>query len=142
MVGEAFAGLSALKSAFDLARGLKDIDDATRRNAAVIELQEKLLIGRAVQADLLERMRTLEEKVASFDTWEVEKKRYELTRFGTGFAYSVRPEAQGDEPPHQICANCFARGNKSFLAQVPNNLARQHLGMGTAHRCSECKAEV
>jgi hypothetical protein len=43
MAGEIFAGLSAIKTAFDIAKGLKDIDDATRRNAAVIELQEKIL---------------------------------------------------------------------------------------------------
>ena len=43
MVGEVFAGIGALKTAFDIAKGLKDIDDATRRNAAVIELQEKIL---------------------------------------------------------------------------------------------------
>ena len=41
MVGEALAGLSALKTAFDLAKGLKDITDVANRNAAVIELQEK-----------------------------------------------------------------------------------------------------
>lgn len=33
MVGEAVAGLGALKAAFDLARGLKEIDDATRRSS-------------------------------------------------------------------------------------------------------------
>jgi hypothetical protein len=41
MAAELIAGLGAIKTAFDLAKGLKDIDDATRRNAAVIELQEK-----------------------------------------------------------------------------------------------------
>ena len=41
MVAEIYGGISALKSAFDIAKGLKDIDDAARRNAAVIELQEK-----------------------------------------------------------------------------------------------------
>ena len=34
MVAEVFAGLGALKSAFDLARGLKDIGNATRRISA------------------------------------------------------------------------------------------------------------
>jgi hypothetical protein len=43
MVGEVFAGIGALKTAFDIAKGLKDIDDVARRNAAVIELQEKIL---------------------------------------------------------------------------------------------------
>jgi hypothetical protein len=42
MVAEILGGISALKSAFDIAMGLKDIDDAARRNTAVIELQEKI----------------------------------------------------------------------------------------------------
>ena len=89
MVGEAFARLSALKTAFDLAKGLKDIDDTARRNTAVIELQEKLLIAQSAQAELLERIRTLEEKVANFETWDTEKQRYELKPFGNAFAYET-----------------------------------------------------
>ena len=50
MVAEVFAGLSAIKTAFDLAKGLKDIDDATRRNAVIIELQEKILSARDAQS--------------------------------------------------------------------------------------------
>jgi len=50
VVGEVFAGLGALKTAFDIAKGLKDIDDAARRNAAVIELQEKILAAREAQS--------------------------------------------------------------------------------------------
>ena len=62
MVAEVFTGLSAIKTAFDLARGLKDIDDAARRNAAVIELQEKILAARETQSTLLERVSELEKK--------------------------------------------------------------------------------
>ena len=142
MVGETFAGLSALKTAFDIAKGLKDIDDATRRNAAVIELQKELLTAQATQSDLTERIRELEEKVRSFETWEAEKQRYKLEKFGAGFAYVLKPEMQGTEPPHQICANCYARGKKSFLAQIPQSTARSALGMGIGYRCTECKAEI
>jgi hypothetical protein len=142
MTGEVFAGLSAIKTAFDIAKGLKDIDDATRRNAAIIELQKELLAAQATQSDLVQRIGKLEEEVHRFETWEVEKQRYELNAFGTGFAYIVKPEARGTEPVHQICANCYARGKKSFLAVVPSNTARQALGMGTVYRCPECRAEI
>ena len=142
MVGEAFAGLSAIKTALDIAKGLKDIDDAARRNAAIIELQEKLLAAHAAQSDLTERIRELEEKVRSFETWEREKQRYQLQKFGNGFAYVLKPEMQKTETPHQICANCYARGKKSFLAMIPTNVARQTLGIGAVYRCSECKAEI
>src|SRR5262249_3392802 len=56
MVGEVFAGLGAIKTAFDIAKGLKDIDDAARRNAAVIELQEKILAAQQEQMALVERI--------------------------------------------------------------------------------------
>jgi hypothetical protein len=51
MVAEVFAGLGAFKTAFDIAKGLKDIDDATRRNAAVIELQEPRRTTSAICTD-------------------------------------------------------------------------------------------
>ena len=59
MVAEVFAGIGALKAAFDIAKGLKDIDDAARRNAAVIELQEKILSAQSAQSDLVQRIREL-----------------------------------------------------------------------------------
>ena len=67
MVGEVIAGLGALKTAFDLAKGLKDINDATIRNGAVIELQERILAGQQAQAALLEHIGTLEKEVAGFE---------------------------------------------------------------------------
>ncbi len=47
MVSEIFAGLGAFKTMFDIAKGLKDINDAAARNAAVVELQEKILAAQA-----------------------------------------------------------------------------------------------
>lgn len=118
MVGEVFAGLGALKTAFDIAKGLKDIDDATRRNAAVIELQEKILAAREAQSTLLDRVGELEENVASFETWDAEKQRYELKqliRSGPTFAYALKPDAQPPETFHCICASCYQRRIKSIL---------------------------
>src|SRR5258708_7911008 len=82
MVAEVFAGFGALKTAFDIAKGLKDIDDAARRNAAIIELQEKILSAEQSQSALIERVHDLEKEVAGFEQWEAEKKRYALTDFG------------------------------------------------------------
>ncbi len=62
---ELISSLGGLKAAFDLAKGLKDIDDARRRNAAVIELQEKILAAQQAQAALVERINELEKQVAS-----------------------------------------------------------------------------
>ena len=41
MVGEIFRGLSAIKTAFDMAQGLQNIHDAVTRDRAIIEPQKK-----------------------------------------------------------------------------------------------------
>jgi len=116
MVAEVFAGIGALKTAFDIAKGLKDIDDASRRNAAVIELQEKILSAQQSQSALVERVHDLEKEVAGFEKWEAEKQRYKLTDFGSNsFAYALKPEAANGEPPHRICPNCFEKRQKAIL---------------------------
>jgi hypothetical protein len=136
MVAEVFAGLSAIKTAFDLAKGLKDIDDATRRNAAVIELQEKILAAREAQSTLLERISELEKKVASFEAWESEKQRYELQDVWHGsLAYVIKESMRGPEPPHHICANCYQRGHKRILQP-------RMTGAGKELFCSECKTAI
>jgi hypothetical protein len=143
------AALSSLNAAKDIAQAMIGLRDSAAFQTKLLEFQSKLLdANRAAfaaqdeRAALLERIRALEEKVASFETWEAEKQRYELKPFGTGFAFVLKPEAQPTETPHQLCANCFARGDKSYLAKVPNNTARSALGMGIVYRCSVCKAEV
>jgi rubrerythrin len=108
MVAEVFAGLGAIKTAFDIAKGLKDIDDAARRNAAVIELQEKILAAHETQAALLDRVGELEKKVAGFETWERESQRYELKNVGFGgYAYVLKNTERGTAPPHWVCTNCY-----------------------------------
>jgi hypothetical protein len=136
-------GISVLKAAFDLAKGLKDLTDTARRNAAIIELQEKILTAQTAQSDAIDIVRMLEEKVASFETWEAEKKRYELKEFGRGaFAYALKPDAQGTEPAHQICPTCYESRRKSILQIVPGNNARTALGIRPIYRCPACKTEV
>lgn len=142
MVGEVFAGLGSIKTALDIVQGLKNLSDASARNRAVIELEEKLVAATQAQKALLNRIRELEEEVAGFETWDAEKDRYELKKFGHGVARLLKPEAQSGEPSHPICANCFEKRKKIFLQQVPTNVARQHLGMGSEWRCPECPTKI
>jgi hypothetical protein len=116
MAAEILAGLGALKTAFDLAKGLKDIDDAARRNAAVIELQEKILAAQEAQSTLVKHIDELEAKVTGYENWETEKKRYALTDFGgNSFAYALKPEEANGEPAHRICPNCYEKRQKAIL---------------------------
>jgi hypothetical protein len=132
MVAEIFAGVSSLKAAFDIAKGLKDIDDATRRNAAVIELQEKILSAQEAQASLVERVRALEAEVTSFEKWEAEKEKYEMQSIGWGaFAYVLKPQARGAAPPHWVCPNCFTN-KKISIIQFKDR------GQDHGHFCPAC----
>lgn len=116
MVAEVFAGLSAIKTAFDIAKGLKDIDDVARRNAAVIELQEKILTAQQTQSALVEKVGDLEKEVTRLKDWEADKQRYELTDIGSGVvALSVKAAMRNGEAFHRICADCAANGKKFYL---------------------------
>lgn len=138
MASELIAGLGAIKTAFDLAKGLKDIDDATRRNAAVIELQEKILSAQMAQATLIERVGDLEKEVTRFETWDTEKKKYELKELYSGFfCYILKEAEEAGEAAHAICANCYQRGSKSILQSNGEPQMFRH-----AWHCPACKTTV
>ncbi len=128
MVSEAIMGISALKSAFDLTKGLKDIDDRVRLNEARMELQEKILDAQQAQATLLEKVSNLEKEVAQLKAWEADKQRYKLTEMKAGvLAYTLKEGMENGEPPHSLCTNCYASNYKSFLVSAHWNPGRCHV---------------
>lgn len=137
MAAEFFAGLGALKSAFDLARGLKDLNDAAARNAVAVELGEKLLTAQHAQSTLLERVSGLEKEMTRLKAWDAEKERYQLTEVSPGvFAYTVKPGMEAGEPFHMLCANCYQHNEKSLLQAT-----QEHRKARRVHRCPRCQAE-
>ena len=138
MVAEVFAGLSSLKAAFDIAKGLKDIDNAANRNAAVIELQEKILGAQSAQAELIERVGDLEKEVARLKAWDTEKQNYELQAIGGGtVAFMLKPDARGTAPPHWLCPNCYGENKKSFYQPTGNTIQRANV-----YKCQGCQGAV
>jgi hypothetical protein len=134
MVGEVFAGLSAIKTALDLAKGLKDIDDATRRNAAVIELQEQILDAQSEQATLVDHVRELKTRVAQLEAWDADKERYILTDLGgRHFAYALKDSMANGEPLHHLCTQCYSDNIKSILQTEDRQPGRCRVL--TCHRC-------
>jgi hypothetical protein len=118
MVAEIFAGLSVFKTMFDLAKALKDTDDAVKRNSAVSDLWEQIFTAQTRYTAAIDRVTELEEKLANFETWDTESKRYELKqliRGGPTFAYALKSDAQPPEPFHCICATCYQCRLKSIL---------------------------
>src|ERR1700733_2995673 len=101
-------GLGIFKALYDSAKAIKDINDATVRNAAVIELQEKILAARDAQSALLERVSELKKQVADFEKWESEKGNYEMHTLTSGsIVYRVKPNIEPARPPHYICSACY-----------------------------------
>lgn len=133
MVGEVFAGLSAIKTAFDMAKGLNDIHDATTRDRAIIELQKEILSAQSTQFALVERINTLEKEVAKFETWAAEEQQYELKDLGWGaFAFMLKPEARGAKPPHWVCTNCYGDRRISIIQHTAKR------SEGSSYSCPSC----
>lgn len=116
VVADTYAGLNAVKTAFDMARALKDIHDATERDRVVLDLQREILSAQEQQFALVRRVHELEQQVAKADAWEAEKKRYQLKDYGGGtFAYELKASDTTGEPNHRACAACFQSGKISVL---------------------------
>jgi Zn finger protein HypA/HybF involved in hydrogenase expression len=137
MPSEVFGGIAAFKAMMDIAKALKDMDSAASRNAAVIDLQEKIFSAHAAQTALLEKVGELEAKVAGFEKWEGEKQRYEMKQLAPGFvAYVLKEPERLTAPPHAICTNCYERGFKSVLQSNGEIRVHDH-----AFICPACKAK-
>jgi hypothetical protein len=142
MVAEVLGGISAFKAMFDMAKSLKDINDATVRDRAVIELQKEILGAQVAQAALVERVSYLEKEMTRFETWDAEKQRYELKQVAPGaFAYSVKPGARGAEPAHWICAACYQNRKKFVLQEMPMRVP-QAGGLVSLWACPACSAKI
>jgi hypothetical protein len=116
VVAETLAGFSSIKTAFDMAKALKDIHDTTARDRAVIDLQREILAAQEQQFELIRRVHELEQQVARADGMEAEKRRYQLKDYGSGtFAYELKASEANGEPPHRACATCFQKGGISVL---------------------------
>jgi len=120
-------GLTSLKTAFDIAKAMKDIHDATTLNSKIIDLQSAIMdaqssaiTAREVHASQIGRIREIEEEIARLKAWERQKQNYELKQLGVGsLAYALKPEVTTGEPPHWLCANCYNHGKKAFLQLAP-----------------------
>jgi len=141
----AIAGaVSSLKSAIDITKALKDISDANLLQTKVFELTREILSAQAsaldareAQSALMDKIRELEARIAQFDAWETERRRYQLKDYGGNtFAYELRPDAANGEPIHRVCPNCFAKSQREILQFHFQTSDGQH-----KYQCKACKTE-
>jgi len=137
MAADLITGIGIFKSLYDSAKALKDINDASVRNAAVIDLQEKILAAQHDQSSLVDRIRELEDRARTHDIWNTEKERYELKDLGWGaYAFMLKTEQRNDQPPHWVCTNCFGRQHISIIQN--SHVA----GQGDRIVCPACKTQI
>jgi hypothetical protein len=142
------AALSSLNAAKDIAQAMIGLRDAAAFQTKLIEFQSKLieangaaLTAQDERASLLQEIRALKEKVARLETWETEKKKYELRELFPGaMAYVLKEEAKGTEPTHWLCAACYHGGQKSVLQK---DIGKQDpTGRTPAWSCPACDAII
>jgi hypothetical protein len=145
------AAASALKSAFDLSKTALSLRDATLLHGKITEMQGEIssalasaITAQTDQMAMLKRVSDLEKEITDLKAWETEKQRYELKAISYGaFAYVLKVETQGSEPPHQICAGCYQHSKKSILQRkARSSVAGSNLGIPATLICSECKSEI
>jgi hypothetical protein len=138
VVSEAMMGITAFKAAMDISKGIKDLDDRTRRNEAVIELQEKILSAQQAQAALIQTVADLEKEIAALRSWEADKQRYELRDLQKGFfAFVLKQGMENGETPHALCTNCFQKGVKSYLQGSGHPVIHDR-----SWDCPSCKTKI
>jgi hypothetical protein len=138
--------LTSIKIAFDIAKGMKDLDNRAALNSAVINLQstilsaqEAALAAKAEKEALIAQIDELEKEVARMKAWDGKAEEYELRQIGAGaLAYMRKPDAQPAEPPAWFCVNCFEQKQRSILQKQP----RPSDGAYRTYGCPKCHAEL
>ena len=144
-VAEFAAGMGGIKTALEIIQGIKNSLDPTISKAQIVGFQDALIKAQTelIDANLahmaqVQLVYALEKKVRNFETWDTEKKRHELKDLGWGaFAFMLKPDARGTEPPHWVCANCFHKGE---IAIIQDTFGSK--GSGRGWYCPRCGAQI
>lgn len=153
MVGltEVAAGLSGLKTAMDVVKGLNAtagsvaINDAKiELQSAIIEAQSGLLAAQEAQAANLRRIDQLEQEIVQLKDWSAERERYEPVDIYRGsIAYMPKEGVEEGQPPHWLCANCFEQRRKSFLQfKGQDRTPTGGRGLECVYACNACMGTV
>lgn len=135
---------SSLNTATNIAQAMVGLREASVIQSKVIELQGVILAAQSgaltAQSDqfsLIEKVRQLEQEVASLKGWDAQKEKYELSEISPAtFAYALKADSGSPEPSHWLCAACFSDGKKSIIQQGEAIFA------GVMWGCPKCRAQV
>ena len=144
MTTEIVAFITALGHATNIAKALINARDEVKRTALDVEFNEALIDVQTKQLAIVEKNQSLlatnealNNQLAAYDKWELEKTRYVLRQLPSGgFVYALNPAQQGSDPPYWLCTNCYESRHKSVL-----QLAIPQTGQ-TYWACPKCENRV
>lgn len=144
--------VSGLQSAYGLVKDIADLEQAREIKSQIAELMDQILSARenAIRVQeretaLLGEIDDLKKQIDQMETWDSEKQQYQLQAIDSGaFAYVLKPEVQGDEPPHWLCPNCFENRQKRILQFRERVSTRPGTSRGDYSRwvCGSCRSEL
>jgi hypothetical protein len=138
MPAEILGGITTFKTALDIAKGLKDINDTVARNQAVIDLQQTILDAQRAQQELMNEVSELRDKLKSFENNRSLLEKYEMidVKNSGEFAYRLREGNDRNKPKHFVCATCFEKGAISTLHAQGNSNGQDW------YECRACDKQI
>lgn len=144
-IAEISAAVTSLNATLSIAKAMVGLRDSEAFRAKSIELQQVILealdngiAAREAYSKQLNRITALEAEVANLKAWDAEKQKYELKTVGyAAVAFMLKREERGTEPPHWLCPNCVARGQKSYFLPSGNRSGRDNI-----YACASCKSTM
>ncbi len=133
--------VSTLQSAYNLAKGIADLNEAHaikvqigELQAQILSAQESALRSQERETALTRQVHEIEQHIAHMEKWESEKERYDLTEITDGvFAFVLKEPERGSGPAHCMCANCFNEGHPVILQTETRQ--PYHTKFMICHRC-------
>jgi hypothetical protein len=140
MIPEIGGAIAGIKSAMDIAGGIRSLKSDTEIHQAIIDIQRTLLDAQAEAltdkqrlGELLTENASLKSEIAKFSDWQSVKARYRLAKSELGaFFYEPIPDKATSEPYHRLCATCFEQQVVSYLHTKLKSDPGEKV---TCHRC-------
>jgi hypothetical protein len=146
-IGAALTSFNTLKDIAQAMLGLHDAQALQAKvidfNNAIIDAQNKIHLVSKERTSLLEQIGNLKEEVTDLEAWEATKARYEMKKTsGGGVAWFLKKDAQGSEPPHEICAKCYEERKRNILQPKGRSISAVQFGSWPMLICLACKSQI